>query len=134
MIVAYDEAWNRHDVAAILDRHTDDSVFESHTTGECARGKDAIRRMIERLFATFPDVTFTIRRLYAQEGLVVQEWTAHATHTRPVPTRDGIFPATGDSLSWQGVDVMPMRDDLIVRKDAYADTAALLRQLVQGRR
>ena len=30
----YNDAWNAHAVAAIVAMHTEDSVFENHTTGE----------------------------------------------------------------------------------------------------
>ncbi|MGB8295387.1 MAG: nuclear transport factor 2 family protein, partial [Polyangia bacterium] len=73
IIEAYDAAWNRHALDAIIACHTVDSVFESHTTAETATGHDAIRRMIARYFRTFPDLAFTIRRMYARPGLVVQE-------------------------------------------------------------
>jgi len=128
-IVAYDDAWNRHDLAAILAFHTHDSVFQSHTTGELATGKAAIERMITKLFRVFPDLTFTFRRMYARRDLVVQEWTAHATHSCPIPTKARMFPPTGLQLAWDGVDIIPMQGGLIVRKDAYVDSAALLTQL-----
>ncbi len=61
---------------------------------------------------------------------MVQEWTAHATHERPVLGRSGsVLPATGRRLRWDGVDIMPMRGALVVRKDTYLDQAALLRKL-----
>jgi|WetSurMetagenome_2_1015567.scaffolds.fasta_scaffold449586_2 steroid delta-isomerase-like uncharacterized protein len=129
IIEAYDAAWNRHALDAIIACHTIDSVFESHTTAETATGHDAIRRMIARYFRMFPDLAFTIRRIYARPSLVVQEWTAQATHTVPIPTRRGLARPTGKVLTWDGVDVMPMAGSLIVRKDAYVDSAGLQRQI-----
>jgi steroid delta-isomerase-like uncharacterized protein len=129
IILAYNEAWNLRDLDAVLAYHTPDSVFENHTTGESAVGRGAIRLMIERYFRTFPDLAFSVRRMYARSGLLVQEWTAAAHHTRPIPTRVKVYQPTGHRLSWCGVDVMPMRDGLIVRKDTYSDSAALVRQL-----
>ena len=133
VIEAYDAAWNRHALDAIIACHTSDSVFESHTTAEIATGHDAIRRMIARYFRTFPDLEFAIRRMYARPGLVVQEWTARATHTVSIPTRYGLAEPTGRVLTWNGVDVMPMAGSLIVRKDAYVDSAGLKRQLEAAR-
>ena len=112
MIEAYDEAWNQHALEAILACYTFDSVFESHTTAEIATGHDAIRRMIARYFRTFPDLAFAIRRMYARTDLVVQEWTAQATHTVPIPTRQGLAAPTGRVLTWRGVDIMPMAGEL----------------------
>jgi steroid delta-isomerase-like uncharacterized protein len=125
----YLAAWNRHALDAILAHHTEDSVFQSHTTAELAKGHASIRRMIARYFRLFPDLTFTIRRLYVYPGLVAQEWTAHAVHTVPIPTVRGLARPTGAALTWEGVDVMPMQGLLIARKDAYVDSAALQRQI-----
>ena len=48
------------------------------------------------------------RRLYARDGLVVSEWTATATH------------ADGRRLEWDGIDVFPFENGLILRKDVYS--------------
>ena len=39
------------------------------------------------------------------------------------------FPASGKRLSWDGMDVMPLRDGLVARKDVYADSISFLRQI-----
>src|SRR5215813_6475127 len=76
----YNEAWNAHDLDAIMALHAPDMVFDNHTAGETATGED-VRAHIASIFATWPDITFTTRRLYIREALVVQEWTAAATHS-----------------------------------------------------
>lgn len=129
IIEGYDSAWNRHSLDEIVAHHTADSVFESHATAEIATGQAAIRRLIARYFRTYPDLTFTIRRMYARLGLVVQEWTAHATHTVPILTRRGPVAPTGRVLTWKGVDILPMAGGLIARKDVYFDSPSLLRQI-----
>ena len=37
----YNEAWNGHDLDAIMAMHAPDMVFENHTAGESAQGEDA---------------------------------------------------------------------------------------------
>jgi steroid delta-isomerase-like uncharacterized protein len=128
-IALYNEAWNRHDVTAILELHTEDSVFENHTSGGVAVGKAEIGKLIEGIFATFPDLRFATRRAYFREDLAVLEWTASATHGRPVARGDRTFAPTGKTLSWNGMDVIPIRNGLIARKDVYADSISLLEQL-----
>jgi steroid delta-isomerase-like uncharacterized protein len=125
----YSDAWSRHDVDAILALHTDDSVFENHTSGGVAVGKLEIRKVIESVFATFPDLQFATRRAYFGPSLAVLEWTASATHANPVTRGTQTFAATGNALSWDGMDIMPLRDGLIARKDVYADSISLLKQL-----
>ena len=110
LIERYNDAWNRHDLEAICSMHTGDMVFENHTAGESASGAD-VRRHIASIFANWPDLAFETRRLYATPELAVCEWTASAT-------RDG------EALSWPGVDVFPIRDGLIARKDVYSRPAA----------
>ena len=37
-IAAYNDAWNGHDLDAIMSMHAPDMVFENHTAGERAEG------------------------------------------------------------------------------------------------
>jgi steroid delta-isomerase-like uncharacterized protein len=129
LIDLYSAAWNRHDVDAILALHTDDAVFENHTSGGVAHGKLQIRELIDSVFETFPDLHFATRRAYFGESVAVLEWTASATHANPVVRGTQVFPATGKTLAWDGLDVLPLRGGLIARKDVYADSIAFLRQL-----
>ena len=129
LIDRYNAAWNAHDVDAIVAMHTDDSVFENHVTGDVNVGREAIGRAIGGIFAVFPDLSFEARRAYLREDLVVQEWTARGTHEGTM-TRSGIeVPPTGRQVDYKGVDVIPIRDGLVARKDVYSDSVTLLRQL-----
>lgn len=125
----YGEAWNRHDVDAILAMHTDDAVFENHTSGGIAIGKPQIRQLIDGVFASFPDLHFATRRAYFAECVAVVEWTATATHSKPIARGGQTFSPTGKTLAWNGIDIMPIRDGLVARKDVYADSISFLRQL-----
>ncbi len=129
VIARYNEAWNRHDVEAILALHTDDSVFHNHTSGGSAVGREAIRSMLGSVFETFPDLKFEARRLYVRDDLVVQEWTASATHSTQITRGGKTLAPTGKKLSWNGMDIIPMRGGLVARKDVYADSISYLRQL-----
>ena len=125
----YNAAWNAHDVDAIVELHTEDSVFENHVTGDVNVGREEIGNAIRSIFAVFPDLTFETRRAYIRDDLVVQEWTARGTHEGPM-TRSGIeVPPTGKTIEYKGMDVIPIRDGLVARKDVYSDSITLLRQL-----
>lgn len=125
----YNAAWNAHDVDAIVAMHTGDSVFENHTTGDVNVGREAIAKAITGIFGVFPDLTFEGRRQYVREDLVVQEWTARGTHQGKM-TRSGIeVEPTGRAVEYRGMDVIPIRDGLVARKDVYSDGVTLLRQL-----
>ena len=129
VIAAYGEAWNSHDVAAILALHAEDSVFENHTSGGKAVGKDAIREILQGVFATFPDIRFEARRTYVRDGLVIQEWTAMGTLAVPYTRGSVTVHPTGKKISWNGVDVMPFTGTLVARKDVYVDSMSFLRAL-----
>ncbi len=128
LIGRYAEAWSRHDVDAILELHTDDAVFENHTSGGLAVGKAELRRLVQGVFGSFPDLRFETRRAYFGDHLAVVEWTATATHERAITWGGRSFGPSGKTLVWDGLDVMPIRDGLVARKDVYADSISFLRQ------
>jgi steroid delta-isomerase-like uncharacterized protein len=127
-IERYNAAWNGHDLDAITAMHSPDMVFENHTAGEAASGSD-VRAHIGSIFETWPDIAFTTRRLYVSEGLVVQEWTATATHAKEMRRGDLSAPPTGQRVEWEGVDVIPFENGLVKRKDVYSDSVSIMRQV-----
>ena len=128
VIDRYNDAWNRHDLDAIVALHAPDMVFENHTAGERSEGA-AVRDHIGGIFAGWPDLAFATRRLYVRDDLVVQEWTATATHERELRRGDVVAPPSGRRIEWAGMDVIPFADGLVKRKDVYSDSLAILRQV-----
>ncbi|HEX6761872.1 MAG TPA: nuclear transport factor 2 family protein [Gaiellaceae bacterium] len=109
LIEEHDRAWNDHDVEALDAVYTDDVVFQNHTAGEAAvAGRASVLAHIAGIFGRWPDLRFSSRRLYLGDAVCVSEWTAHATGP------------DGRKLEWDGVDVMPIRDGRIARKDVYS--------------
>ena len=122
-IARYNDAWNAHDLDAIMAMHAPDMVFENHTAGERAEG-EAVREHIGKIFAAWPDLEFATRRLYVREDLVVQEWTARHPRNRAAPRRarraaeraqgrvgrDGRDPLRGRSHQAQGCVLRLGRD------------------------
>ncbi|HKH22566.1 MAG TPA: nuclear transport factor 2 family protein [Solirubrobacterales bacterium] len=124
----YNQAWNDHDLDAIMSMHAPDMVFENHTAGESAQG-DEVRRHIGVIFETWPDIHFETRRLYARDGVVTQEWTASATHSNTMRRGELVAEPTGKRVEWRGVDVIPFEGGLVKRKDVYSDSVSILRQV-----
>jgi uncharacterized protein (TIGR02246 family) len=113
-IEQYNDAWNAQDLDAIHALHAPDIVFHNHTADERAEGADAVRAHVARIFENNPTLRFATRALYTGDDFAVCEWTA----------------STGER-EWDGVDVFPLRDGLIARKDVYSSShrARLLDQL-----
>jgi steroid delta-isomerase-like uncharacterized protein len=128
VIERYNGAWNRHDLEAIVALHAPDMVFENHTAGERAEGP-RVREHIAGIFEAWPDLAFKTRRLYVRDDLVVQEWTATATHTKELRRGELAAAPSGRRLEWNGLDVIPFESSLIKRKDVYSDSVGILRQV-----
>jgi steroid delta-isomerase-like uncharacterized protein len=127
-IDAYNDAWNAHDVERIGSMHAPDMVFENHTAGERAEGEDVLRH-IAGIFAAWPDLEFRTRRLYVREDLVVQEWTASATHVKQLSRGEIVAEPSGRRIEWNGMDVIPFERGKVKRKDVYSDSVSILRQV-----
>ena len=110
MIEAYNDAWNRQDLDTVCSFHADEFVFENHTAGERAEGPAAAREHIAGIFERWPTLRFSARALYPGDGFAVCEWTANAL--RP----------DGKRVEWDGVDVFPLRDGKLLRKDVYSSS------------
>ena len=128
LIERYNDAWNRHDVDEIVSMHARGMVFENHTAGERVEG-EAVRRHVASIFESWPDIHFESRRSYVGDGLVVQEWTATATHANTMRRGEMEAEPTGKRVEWRGVDVIPFEDGLVKRKDVYSDSVSILRQV-----
>ncbi len=107
LIERYNGAWNAQDLDTIHELHHPEIVFHNHTAGERADGADAVRAHIARIFENNPDMRFTTRSLQTGDHFAVCEWTLNVTKD-------------GRALEWDGVDVFPLRDGLIARKDVYS--------------
>ncbi len=127
-IERYNGAWNDHDADAIMRMHAPGMVFHNHTAGERVEGEE-VRGHLQSIFGTWPDLRFETRRLYVRDGLVVQEWTATATHTSTMRRGEIVAEPTGAEVRWDGMDVIPFEDGLVKRKDVYSDSVSILRQL-----
>ena len=111
LLTAFNAAFGACDLDGSMALVTDDIVFENHTAGERVEGAAAVRDHIGGIFARWPSLRFRGRRFYAAGDFAVSEWTATATR------------ADGSVIEWEGVDVFPLRDGKIARKDVYSTSA-----------
>ncbi|HCG00366.1 MAG TPA: nuclear transport factor 2 family protein [Chloroflexi bacterium] len=104
-IDGFNEAFNRHDVDAVMRHMTDDCVFES--TGPApdgARfvGQDAVRGVWEDFFGSSPGAHFDAEEVIATGDRCVVRW---------------LYAFEGGHI--RGVDVIRVRDGKVAEKFAY---------------
>jgi len=105
------DAFNRHDVDAIMEFFAEDCVFETprgpSPWGRRLEGKEQVRKGIEARFAGIPDIAYVNDRHFASGDRAVSEWTIIGTDT------------SGERVEVQGCDLFELRDGRITRKDSY---------------
>jgi uncharacterized protein (TIGR02246 family) len=111
LIDVYNDAWNRQDLDAVAALHDEDIVFHNWTAGERVVGAKDVRAHIGRIFENWPTLRFTGRTMRVGDDFVVSEWTARASKD-------------GETLEWDGVDVFPIANGKIARKDVYSSSHA----------
>jgi cation diffusion facilitator family transporter len=105
----FNDAFNRHDVDAVMAAMTDDCVFESTTppTGERIEGQAAVRRAWEEFFAASPSAHFDGEDVVCTGDRCVVQW-------RYTWSNDD-----GTQSALRGVDVLRVRDGRVAEKFAY---------------
>ena len=109
VVERFNEAFNRHDVPAIMAAMTSDCVFDSTRPppdGERLVGQAAVRAFWEAFFARSPQARFETEEIFAVDDRAVVRWTYHWM-------RDG---APGHV---RGIDLFRIRDGLVAEKFSY---------------
>lgn len=105
------DAFNRHDLDAIMEYFADNAVFESprgnDPWGTRFEGKAAVREGLAMRFSGIPDVQYSNDRHFVSGDRGASEWLLTGTTT------------AGVQIRVQGCDLWEFRDGLIVRKDSY---------------
>jgi ketosteroid isomerase-like protein len=106
------EAFNRHDLDAIMSKFADDCVLEtprgSERWGQRFVGKDQVRKGLVARFAGIPDVRYRNDDHFVSGNRGVSEWTISGT------TVDG------DHIDVRGCDLWTFADDgKLERKDSF---------------
>jgi len=126
----YGAAWNSQDLDAIMDLHTDDTVFVAHAAGSVpAEGRDAVREAFAGYIALLPDINFAERALHVGDDHWVLESTMSGTAAGSIEVEGEALGATGARVEVDCVDVIEVRDGLVASKQTYIDSLAMQRQL-----
>ena len=105
----FSDAFNRHDVDAIMEMMTVDCVFENTRPapdGTRVEGAAAVRETWVQMFARSPHARFEFSDLFAAGDRAVGLWTYHWV-------KDGVPGHV------RGVDVFRLRDGKIAEKLSY---------------
>ena len=111
LLQQFAEAFNRHDLDALMGMMTDDCVFRTAAgagaTGVEHRGQEAVRRAFAGIFAAFPDSSWDEARHFVDGERGASQWTYRATA------------ADGSRIEVAGCDLFTLRGGRIAVKDSY---------------
>jgi steroid delta-isomerase-like uncharacterized protein len=111
VLQAFAEAWNRHDVDALMSFMADDCVFEASAgddvCGTRYAGPAAVRAGFCDVWQTFPDAHWSGARHFVVGDRGVSEWIFTGTR------------ADGTRVEVNGCDVFTFRGGKIALKNSY---------------
>lgn len=109
VVERFNEAFNRHDVDAVMALMTEDCIFENtrpRPDGERYQGQAAVRGFWEQFFARSPDARFDAEEVFAVGDRCVVRWVY-------TWVRDG------ERGHVRGVDLFRVRDGRVAEKLSY---------------
>jgi ketosteroid isomerase-like protein len=105
------EAFNRHDLDAIMDYFAEDCVFYmprgSAPRGDWYVGKEAVRAGLAKRFEGIPDVHYGDDQHWLCDNFGVSEWTLTGASV------------SGKKIEVRGVDLLEFAEGKITRKDSF---------------
>lgn len=108
---AFLDAFNAHDVDAVMSFFTEDCVFDMPRGpapgGAHAEGKEAVRALLATRFTGIPDVRYGDDRHFVAGDRGASEWLLTGTT------------AAGKRIAVRGCDLFEFDGELIRRKDSY---------------
>ena len=110
VIEQFNDAFNRHDVDAVMTLMTDDVIFENTSPfpdGKRLTGQSNVRAFWASLFASTPDAHFAAEDLFAVDDRCTVRWRYSFTSSDGTPGHV------------RGVDVFKVRDGKVSEKFAY---------------
>ena len=110
IVLDFNEAFNRHDVAGMMQRMSDDCMFENtHPApdGTVYSGKQAVTQFWIDFFHESPQARIDIEDIFGMGNRCVMRWKYHWTD------------ANVNTGHVRGVDIFQVRDDLIIEKFSY---------------
>lgn len=108
---SFADAWNRHDIDALMSFMTEDCVFQTAggpaACGARFEGREAVRAAFAQAWTNFPDAQWRNGRHFVAGERGVSEWTFTGTR------------ADGTRIEADGCDLFVFRDGRIAEKNAF---------------
>jgi ketosteroid isomerase-like protein len=110
LVLAYNEAFNKHDVAGLMLLLSDDCVFEAAEPAPDGRrysGKKAIAQFLQDFFGESPHARYEIEEIFSFGFRCIMRW------------RYDWVDRAGKKGYVRGVDIFKVRDGFICEKLSY---------------
>lgn len=111
VLVSFCDAFNRHDLDALMEHMTEDCIFDasagSEQQGPRYAGRDAVRAGFAEVFTSFPDSRWEEGRHWVSGDRGVSEWVFRGTRL------------DGTRVEVNGCDLFTFRDGKIAVKDSF---------------
>lgn len=108
---SFADAFNAHDIKAIMRHMSDDCVFEASAgpdvNGEKFTGQQQVAQSFEDVFSTFPDAKWSNARHFISGDRGVSEWVFTGTR------------ADGTRVEVKGCDLFTFKNGKIALKNSY---------------
>ncbi len=110
-LAAFSDAWNRHDIDALMSFMHPDCVFQtaagSDACGTRVSGPEAVRKAFAGAWEAVPDAQWTRGQHFVHGDFGVSQWTFTGTA------------ADGSRIESDGVDLFTFKDGKIVLKNVF---------------
>ena len=110
VVLAFNEAFNRHDVAGMMQLMSDDCVFESTAPapdGTVYSGKAAVAQFWQDFFSQAPQAHIEIEEIFGYGERCIMRWRTSWEDTR------------GEKMHIRGADIFRVVDGFIQEKLSY---------------
>ncbi len=116
---SFADAFNAHDLNAVMAHMTDDCVFEASAgpdaNGEKFSGQEQVRKAFEIVFKTYPDAHWGKPKHFISGNRGFSEWVFTGTK------------ADGTKVEVTGCDLFTFRDGKIAIKNSYRKNRQMLK-------
>jgi predicted ester cyclase len=121
----FDEVWNAGSLDKIEELYAAEYVADYRPYAPLRHGHDAIKSMVQRAHAAFPDFHEELEEMVAEGDKVVVRLTITGTQLG----QWGPLPPTGKPVRFEEIVILRFADGKVVEQRGLPDNLAALRQL-----